>query len=144
LAKRDLIFVAGSRVARFFLIPTCQNVEIYTKGPQNIRKGLTFNPKEYKSNKWPLSMPTFFIPKPSKIYQNWYFWFEMIPSGNPGKQLLLALNNRLAQDPGRRQTSLPIPTYIIHDYNRELQRQRCEILQRHVQHFQNKKRFLRI
>jgi hypothetical protein len=23
------------------------------------------------------------IARPSKIYPNWYFWFENIPSGNP-------------------------------------------------------------
>jgi hypothetical protein len=27
--------------------------------------------------------PTFSILKPSKIYPNWDFWFENIPSGNP-------------------------------------------------------------
>jgi hypothetical protein len=26
----------------------------------------------------------FFIPKPFKIKQNWDFWSENIPSGNPG------------------------------------------------------------
>jgi hypothetical protein len=25
-----------------------------------------------------------FMPSPSKIYQNWPFWFENKPSGNPG------------------------------------------------------------
>jgi hypothetical protein len=29
-------------------------------------------------------MPTFSIPRPSKIYPNRDFWFENIPSGNPG------------------------------------------------------------
>jgi hypothetical protein len=29
-------------------------------------------------------MPTFFIPKPSKIYPNLDFCFENIPSGKPG------------------------------------------------------------
>jgi hypothetical protein len=27
--------------------------------------------------------PTFSIPRPSKIYPNWNYWFETIPSGNP-------------------------------------------------------------
>jgi hypothetical protein len=28
-------------------------------------------------------MPTFSIPRPSKIFPNWDFWFAKIPSGNP-------------------------------------------------------------
>jgi hypothetical protein len=32
----------------------------------------------------PLSMPTFSIPRPSKIYPNWDIWNQNIPSGNPG------------------------------------------------------------
>jgi hypothetical protein len=35
-------------------------------------------------SKWPQNTPTFSIPRPSKIYPNWDFWFEKIPSGNPG------------------------------------------------------------
>jgi hypothetical protein len=27
----------------------------------------------------------FSLPRPSQIYQNWDFWFENIPSGNPGR-----------------------------------------------------------
>jgi hypothetical protein len=29
-------------------------------------------------------MPTSSIARPSKIFPNWYFWFENISSGNPG------------------------------------------------------------
>jgi hypothetical protein len=29
-------------------------------------------------------VPTSSIARPSKIYPNWDFWFENIPSGNPG------------------------------------------------------------
>jgi hypothetical protein len=36
-----------------------------------------------QSTKWPKNVPTFFIPRPSKTYPNWYFSFENIPSGNP-------------------------------------------------------------
>jgi hypothetical protein len=37
-------------------------------------------------SKWPLNIPTnfFFIPRPSNINPNLDFWFENIPSGNPG------------------------------------------------------------
>jgi hypothetical protein len=34
-------------------------------------------------SKWPKNKPNFSIPRPSKIYPNWDFWFENIPSGNP-------------------------------------------------------------
>jgi hypothetical protein len=32
-------------------------------------------------------MPTASIARPSKIYPNLNFWFENIPSGNPGDQM---------------------------------------------------------
>jgi hypothetical protein len=35
-------------------------------------------------SKWPWNIPTFPIPRPSKIYPNWDFWFENIQSGSPG------------------------------------------------------------
>jgi hypothetical protein len=35
-------------------------------------------------SKCPLDIPTFFIPRHAKIYPNLDFWFENIPSGNPG------------------------------------------------------------
>jgi hypothetical protein len=35
-------------------------------------------------SKWPKNIPTFSISSPSKIYPNWDFGFEKIPSGNPG------------------------------------------------------------
>jgi hypothetical protein len=46
-----------------------------------------------KYTKRPLKMPNinnvpipkFSTPRPSKIFQNWDFWYENIPSGNPGK-----------------------------------------------------------
>jgi hypothetical protein len=40
-----------------------------------------------KCTKRPLNVPTFSIPRPSKIFPNWDFWFENIPSGNPDLQL---------------------------------------------------------
>jgi hypothetical protein len=36
-------------------------------------------------SKWPLN--TFSNSRPSKIYQNWEFWFENTPSGNPALEL---------------------------------------------------------
>jgi hypothetical protein len=37
-----------------------------------------------KYSEWPQNIPTLSVPKPSKIFQNWDFWFENVPSGNPG------------------------------------------------------------
>jgi hypothetical protein len=36
-----------------------------------------------KYSQMALNIPTFSIPTPSKIYPNWDFWFENLPSGNP-------------------------------------------------------------
>jgi hypothetical protein len=38
-------------------------------------------------SKLPKNTPTFSIPRSSKIYPNWYFWFENILSGNPVSQV---------------------------------------------------------
>jgi hypothetical protein len=35
------------------------------------------------ATKWAYNTPTSSIAKPSKIYSNWDFGFENIPSGNP-------------------------------------------------------------
>jgi hypothetical protein len=35
-----------------------------------------------KYSKWPQNIATFSILRPSKIYPNWDFWSENIPSGN--------------------------------------------------------------
>jgi hypothetical protein len=37
-------------------------------------------------SKFPWNIPTFSIPRSSKIYPNWDFWFENMPSGNPGSR----------------------------------------------------------
>jgi hypothetical protein len=39
-------------------------------------------------SKWPYITPTFPIPRLSKIYPNWDFWFENVPSGNPGVEVV--------------------------------------------------------
>jgi hypothetical protein len=38
-------------------------------------------------------IPTFSIARPSKIYPNLDFWFENIPSGNPGPQISTMADN---------------------------------------------------
>jgi predicted metalloenzyme YecM len=40
--------------------------------------------KPIKYSTWPNNIPTLPIPRPSKIYPNLDFWFENMPSGNPG------------------------------------------------------------
>jgi hypothetical protein len=35
-----------------------------------------------KWTEWPQNIPTSFTTRPSKIYPNWDFWFENMPSGN--------------------------------------------------------------
>jgi hypothetical protein len=52
------------RVARFFLVQLTKTV---------------------KCTEMPINIPTSSIETPSKVYPNWYFWFENKPSGNPGR-----------------------------------------------------------
>jgi hypothetical protein len=45
--------------------------------------------------KWSLKFQnilTISIPRPTKIYPNWYFWYENIPSGNPAYELWIRLH----------------------------------------------------
>jgi hypothetical protein len=35
-----------------------------------------------------IKIPTFNIQRPNKISPNWDFWFENIPSGNPGSEVI--------------------------------------------------------
>jgi hypothetical protein len=37
-----------------------------------------------KYSKWSNNKTTYSIPRPSRFYPNWDFWFENKPSGNPG------------------------------------------------------------
>jgi hypothetical protein len=56
-----------------------QNRKEHVKSPQNM-------PNRRKCTKLPQNtpnIPTFFIPRLSKIYPNWDFWYENVPSGNP-------------------------------------------------------------
>jgi hypothetical protein len=49
----------------------------YNKLPYNIQKGS-------KIDQMALKLPTSFTARHSKIFPNWNFWFQNIPSGNPG------------------------------------------------------------
>jgi hypothetical protein len=44
----------------------------------------------------------FYIPRLSKIYQNWDFWFENKPSGNPARKQSQSKSNHK-----------PVPDYAV-------------------------------
>jgi hypothetical protein len=71
-----------SRVAGFFLVQHTKRGKIHQMTTYNTKW-----PKIYlmvgKLTKLPQNIPTSSIVRPSKIYPNWNFWFENIPSGNP-------------------------------------------------------------
>jgi hypothetical protein len=54
--------------------------QIATKLPNGLN---ILIPNDCNYYKCPKNIPTFSIPRPFKIYQNWDFWFDNIPSGNP-------------------------------------------------------------
>jgi hypothetical protein len=75
---------------QIFLGAACQNGEKYANLPKiDIQNGHDI------SIKWPKNRPnglihnrpTSSIARPSKIYPNYDFWFENIPSGSPGHRL---------------------------------------------------------
>jgi hypothetical protein len=61
-----------SRVARFFLAQHTKTEKIFQMA--------------IKYTRWPQNIPTSAITRPSKIYPNWDFRFENVPSGNLGLQ----------------------------------------------------------
>jgi hypothetical protein len=67
--------VVKNRVARFVLI---QHTKI-----GNYIKAIKYE-MVAKYSKWSQNIPTFIIPRPSKINQNCDFWYKNKPSGNPG------------------------------------------------------------
>jgi hypothetical protein len=76
-----------SGVARFFLVQHTQteknipNDHKYTKWPPKYTKWSQNIPNDRKMDKMPIKHTDI-----SKSYPNWVFWFENIPSGNPGYQ----------------------------------------------------------
>jgi hypothetical protein len=75
-----------SRVARLFWynIPKRENKPNYHKIPQNVPNGskMLLMAITY------VHIPTYSIPRPSKIYPNRDFWFENILSGNPDAEFV--------------------------------------------------------
>jgi hypothetical protein len=59
----------------------------FAKPGRNIPNYLKMYRMPVKYSKCTLNIPTFSIPKSSKLNPNWDFWFENIPSGNLGQNL---------------------------------------------------------
>jgi hypothetical protein len=71
---------------QIFLVTIYQNGEIYTKTKftqHYVPTNHTVYQRAVKYSKWPQNIPTFSILRPYKIYPDWDFWLENIPSGNP-------------------------------------------------------------
>jgi hypothetical protein len=69
------------RVARFFIVYDTKT----GNWAQNVPKGHKISQMAVNYSKWPhVNIQTFSNLRASKIYPNWYFWFENKPSGNPG------------------------------------------------------------
>jgi hypothetical protein len=58
-------------------------VQTYQNG-KNIPNDHKLCQKAVNYTKCPWNITAFSIPRPYKFYQNWDFWFENKPSGNPG------------------------------------------------------------
>jgi hypothetical protein len=83
--KFSQIWILGLKI---YHLATLLSHGIQKRG--KIHQMTTYNtkwPKIYlmvgKLTKLPQNIPTSSIVRPSKIYPNWNFWFENIPSGNP-------------------------------------------------------------
>jgi hypothetical protein len=78
---KNCILFSWCRVARFLLVETYQNGKKYAKGPKTIPNGN----KLYRGRKIlyinVIKYTNISIPRPSKFYPNWDFWFENKPPG---------------------------------------------------------------
>jgi hypothetical protein len=70
-----------SRGCQIFLLTTYQSSEKYRKTAINIPNSHINIPKGRKIDQMAINYTS--TIQPCKIYPNWYFWFENIPSGNP-------------------------------------------------------------
>jgi hypothetical protein len=84
----DTVYVRSSlhipiRVARFFTDQIYQNGKNISKYHKLHQTTKTIYQMAVNYTKWPKNIPTFSIPRPSKLYPNWDFWSKNKPSGNP-------------------------------------------------------------
>jgi hypothetical protein len=74
-----------ARVARFFFGAAYQNMKNIPNNCKLYQMANIYIPNGRKIHQMALKYTTFSIARPSKIYPNWDFWFENMPSGNPGQ-----------------------------------------------------------
>jgi hypothetical protein len=94
---RDMeILIKGCQI---FLVTTYQRVENIPHHSKAYLHRYTLAIKYVKGQKYPndKNITTFSIPKPSKIFPNWDFWYENIPSGNPGYIVVIHVAERLIE-----------------------------------------------
>jgi hypothetical protein len=86
LGNSKSVFCGASQGCQIFLGTTYQNRENIPKQPQNIPNGhkIYAIAVKYVDQVDIEFTNIFFIARQSKISPNWDFWFENIPSGNPG------------------------------------------------------------
>jgi hypothetical protein len=64
------------RIARFFLTQYTKTGQYIPLMPLNYPKDIKMYQMAVIYFKWTINIPTFSIPRPSKIYPNWDLWFE--------------------------------------------------------------------
>jgi hypothetical protein len=72
----------GTRDARFFLVHDTKTGNIVPNKHKMYQMVIKI-PNVCKIFQMAIKCTTFSNLRPSKIYPNWYFWFETKPSGNP-------------------------------------------------------------
>jgi hypothetical protein len=77
-------YVFTTRFARFFLVQQTKMGKSIPKWTQKYQMAIKYvYQNDNKNTKWPWNTRKFSIPRPSTMYQNWHFWHDNIPSGNP-------------------------------------------------------------
>jgi hypothetical protein len=113
-----------------------QNGEKYTRLPQNIPNGHKIFPIAVKYvDQMVIKYTKIFH---SKIYPNWDFWFENLPSGNPGPEIgeNTTINLKEIHNVHRVTVSRSLNQFwpnlepILRHPNLQLQRRRCSRLER--------------
>jgi hypothetical protein len=73
-----------NRSCQIFLGKTYQNGKNIPNDHKRYQKAIKYILFCRKVDKMAIKIPTSSFARPSKIYPNWDFWFENIPSGNTG------------------------------------------------------------